>query len=322
MLIVVWFKESVSQKKKFLSSLVKAPLRALESQAKAVWHDTDALTALLQSELCKLPHCQLMYAIATDGQQLSSNATRNGLDNKWRGQDLSQRPYLIGNLPYKGMVLSAVYLSQRSMQPCITAVQAVSDQQQLLGFIAADFHMKDLPEASVSTLNRARYQQSAGTLKQRQRKTTEIDDNIDYLIYVLSTLMQEHGIFQTHVHFDSGVCAISSLDDPLRYQIFTVQELMDPEIFLLYPKCDYDERTTVRPDRVPNVFAQLKALRQLNEEVYLRNGTLNTINGQIGLSFSCDGTHFMSVDDFLNHDLTSLLSPASEDAILVNVTPN
>ena len=320
---MVWFKESVSQKKKFLSSLVKAPLRALETQARVVWQDSDSLTALLQQDLCKLPHCQLLYAIGTDGKQVSSNVTRNGLDSKWRGQDLSQRPYLIGNLPFKGMLLSPVYLSQRSMQPCITALQAVAEQQQLLGFIAADFHIKDLPEANVTALNRNRYQQQRPTLlKRQQRKTSDIDDKMEYLIHILGTLMQNHGIFQTQILFDSGICVLSSLDDPLRYQIYNAQELMDPEIFLLYPKRGFDTRCNIKQESIPNTFAQFKILRDLDEDIYLRSGTLNSINGQIGLSFSCDGTHFMNAEDFLNRELTSWLSPASDDAIVENVTPN
>ena len=317
---MVWFKESISQKKKFLSSLIKVSLRSLENQTRECWQDADALTAILQNDLCKLPHCQLLYAIGTDGKQISSNVTRNGLDNSWRGQDLTQRPYLSGNLPYKGMVLSAVYLSQRSMQPCITAIQAVLDKEQLLGFIAADFHIKDIPEAGRTGIQHRAQSGNGG--KKPQRKNSKIDDNIDYLIYVLSTLMQEHGIFQAQVHFDSGVCAISSLEDPFRYQIFNVQELMDPELFLLYPKCDYDQRTTIKPERIPNVFAQLKALRNMDDEVYLRSGSLNIMNGQIGLSFSCDGTHYIGIDEFLNRDLTSWLSAPNADNLFETITPN
>lgn len=318
----MWFKESVSQKKKFLSSLVKAPLRAVETQAIPLWQSPDELTALLQNDLCKLPHCQLLYAISIDGKQVTGNVTRNGVDKKWLGQDLSQRPYLNGNLPYRGIVLSAVYLSQRSMQPCITAVQAVTEQQQLLGFIAADFHIKDIPEAGVNTLTRARYQARGTAVTTQQRKLSDIDDNIDYLIYVLSTLMQDHGIFQAKIHFDSGVCAISSLDDPIRYQIFSAQELMDPELLLLYPRRDYDQRAAINPDKIPLIFAQLKALRQLDEEIYLRSGSLNFINGQVSLSFSSDGSHYLSTDDFLNHDLTSWLSPASDNAVTKIATLN
>ena len=295
----------------------------METQAKAAWQDCDQLTVILQRDLCKLPHCQLLYAIGTDGKQVSCNVTRNGVDKKWHGQDLSQRPYLIGNLPYRGMILSAVYLSQRSMQPCITAIQAVTDGQQLLGFIAADFHIKDLPEANVTALNRNRYQPPfLANSKQRLRKPSDIDENIDYLIYALSTLMQEHGIFQTQVLFDSGICVLSSLEDPLRYQIFNTQELIDPEMLLLYPKQEFDQRSSINQELIPNIYAQFKALRELDENMYLRSGTLNCINGQVGLSFSSDGTHFMRADQFLNQELTTWLTPASEDAIVENATPN
>jgi len=120
------FKETVSNKKKFLSSLVKAPLSQTEKACAEHWDDQDAVSRYLMESLCRLPHCQLLYVIKTDGTQLTGNITRNGIDTNWRGQNLSNRPYFTGNLPFRGMILSAVYLSQRSMQPCITAVQAIN----------------------------------------------------------------------------------------------------------------------------------------------------------------------------------------------------
>jgi len=317
---VAWFKESISQKKKFLSGLIKVPLRSLESQSRGSWQDADALTAILQSDLCKLPHCQLLYAIGTDGKQVSGNVTRNGVDNSWRGQDLSLRPYLSECLPYKGMILSAVYLSQRGMQPCITAVQAITENKQLLGFIAADFLVKDLPEAGPTGIQQRN--RMVNGPNQNLRKPSGIDKYIDRLIYVLSTLMQEHGIFQVQVHFDSSVCALSSVEDPFRYQIFSVQELMEPDLFLLYPKHDYDQRAAMKSDKIPGVFAQLKALRNIDKETYLRSGSLNIMNGQISLSFPGKDTQYLGQDDFLNRDLTSWLSPSHDDSLLETITPN
>lgn len=322
---MVMFKESVSEKKKFLSSLIKAPLRTLSHQARDSWRNTDELTGRLHDALCRLPHCQLLYAIGTDGKQISGNVTRNGTENKWHGQDLSERPYMNDSLPFKGMVLSAVYLSQRSMQPCITAIQAVLDNHRLLGFVAADFHVKDLPAANTATLNKLHYQKQSHFFREHnQRHTGSLDRHIDYLIYVWSTLMQEHGIFQCHVHFDSDVCALSSLDDPLRYQLFDVQELMDPELFELYPKMAYDSRNHVSADKIPNIFAQFKVLRQLDDDTYIRSGALNLVNGQVSVNLSLNGTRFMGVDEFLNKNLTDWLTPEinTETTTLEITTPN
>ncbi|MBI1423809.1 MAG: hypothetical protein GC149_10125 [Gammaproteobacteria bacterium] len=323
----MWSKEAVSHKKKLLASLLKAPLEQLAAMATSCWDNAEILTQTLQSSLCKLPHCQLLYAIDTQGRQLCGNITRHGIDNTWRGQDLSARPYLQGILPFKGMTLSAAYLSQRSMQPCITALQAVRLEDRLLGFIAADFHIKDLPNMSGTPLQRMQVLRSdaartAGSTKPA-RQHSEVDANIDYLIYVLSTLMQEHGIFQSALHFNSAYASLWSVDDPLVYTVHKVEELLNPELFLRYPKRSYDRHTQLELDRIPLVFAQLKALRQTDDSVYLRSGSVNIMNGLIGLTFSGSGSYYMNVEEFLNHNLTDWLN---HDAITENpasiTTPN
>lgn len=322
----MWFKETVSHKKKFLSSLLKAPLEQLARNCATQWDTAELLTQTLQAHLCKLPHCQLLYAIDTEGRQTSANITRSGTDNTWRGQDLSARPYLQGILPFKGMILSAAYLSQRSMQPCITALQAVRKDDRLLGFIAADFHLKDLPNMSGTPLQRMQQYRSDADQQNRQnqqRHSSAVDQNIDYLIYVLSTLMQEHGIFHSNLHFGSACASLWSVDDPLNYQVHSVEELMNPELFQRYPKRSYDRHTLIEADRIPVVFAQLKVLRQSDDTVYLRSGSVNIINGRIELTFSCDGSHYLTVDEFLNHDLTYWLGQSTlAQTLAENATPN
>lgn len=323
----MWSKDSVSNKKKFLASLLKAPLAQMAGEATASWDNVEELTRILQTGMCKLPHCQLLYAIDTAGRQISPNITRTGIDNTWRGQDLSARPYLQGIVPFKGMTLSAAYLSQRSMQPCITAIQAVRQGDRLPGFIAADFQIKDLP--CVSGTTQQRVQQGGGKPIQTGRHSgpahshSPVDHNIDYLIYVLSTLMQEHGIFHCTLHFASACAGLWSVNDPLNYQVHSVEELLNPELFSRYPKRGYDIHTRLDLDKIPLVFAQLKALRQSDDTVYLRSGSVNIINGRVGLTFSCDGTHFMSSEDFLNHELTHWLDHDSFGKKVINTsTPN
>ena len=301
-------KETVSHKKKLLASLLKAPMEQLATVCVAPWDHAEELTRTLQTSLCKLPHCQLLYAVATDGRQLSANITRTGVDNTWRGQDLSARPYLQGILPYQGMTLSAAYLSQRSMQPCLTAIQAVRREDRLLGFIAADFHIKDLPNMSGTPLQRMQQLHSKSGRADKPQAQPHIqspaDHNIDSLVRVLSTLMQDHGVFHCTLHFASACASLWSLEDPLNYQVLSADDLLNPDLFLRYPKRSYDRHTQLEADKIPLVFAQLKALRQLDDTVYLRSGSVNIINGRVGLTFSCDGSHYMSADEFLNHDLT------------------
>ena len=303
------FKETVSSKKKFLSSLIKAPMAQIEQQSALLWPNDIELTEYLSESLCRLPHCQLLYAIKPDGTQYSGNVTRYGVDDSWQKQDLSDRPYMTANLPFRGMILSAAYLSQRSMQPCMTVIQAINHQGQLLGFIAADFHLKDLPIMNTSTLQRMHIQNSqhhpaSGVdTKHGRAVNSAADTNIDYLIYALSTMMQEHGIFHCQIHFNSDRCHLWSEQDSHQYHLHTIDQIMSPDLLCAYPSSKYHSRNCVAIEKIPLVFAQFKAMRQADDRIYLRSGSLNLVNGLVGLSFSCDGSHYVTVDEFLNQEL-------------------
>lgn len=316
------FNDTVSHKKKFLASLIKAPFDQLAIACGPVWANPDELTRTLQQDLRKLPHCQLLYAIDISGKQVSANISRPQIDNTWRGQDLSARPYLRGNLPFRGMTLSAAYLSQRSLQPCITAVQAVHYQDTLLGFIAADFHIKDLPEMSAPALRRLLRQPAAGQLGKTARIISAADDHIDYLNYLLITLMQEHGIVQFQLHYNSARCALWATDTPLHYELYSIEDLMKPDIFTRYAKQPYCKEASLDPDKIPFILAQLKTLREANSSNYLRSASLNLINGMVSLSFASDGTEYLQATDFLNQELNQWLEQPTPPVADATATQN
>jgi len=56
------------------------------------------------------------------------------------------------------------------------------------------------------------------------------------------------------------------------------------------------------PERIRPVLERLKELRQVDENMYLRAGSLNVVNGLVGLNFSCDGSHYLKVEEFLSRD--------------------
>jgi hypothetical protein len=51
------------------------------------------------------------------------------------------------------------------------------------------------------------------------------------------------------------------------------------------------------------VFELLHALRFADDNVYLRSGSLNLCNGMVSLNFSCDGSHYLRYDEFLQKSL-------------------
>lgn len=139
-----FLQQTILAKKDALASAISAPLRKLADRAAAVWPDADGLDHVLLDGMATVPDCHLLYCWDINGIELSSMVQAGRADRSWRGRDLSQRPYLKNHLPFKGIMLSSVYLSQYRPTQCITALQAVSRNGTLLGFIAADFALEDL----------------------------------------------------------------------------------------------------------------------------------------------------------------------------------
>ena len=319
---MVWYKETVSAKKKILSDWLTYPMEIMSNKCSRVWDDYESLTVLLEECIHYIPHARLIYTTDTNGRQLSANVHPDEVDHSSRHQDLSRRPYLNGILPYRGLVLSEAYISQQHGEPCITAIHSVVREEQLLGFIEIDFNIKDLPvENSQSKLRQLGWQQFRGDPAIRQqvfhqeRVTSVFDENIDFLDYLIATLMQEHGIFHSKMHFSSSRCTLWSVDDPYNYRPHCLEELMSPDLFFVYAKQDYPKKAVVAKEIIPLVFEQFKALRNGDDTIYLRSGSINIMNGLIGLTFSCDGSHYMTVDDFLAKDLNFWFGPAHQNSL-------
>ena len=47
------------------------------------------------------------------------------------------------------------------------------------------------------------------------------------------------------------------------------------------------------------ILEGFRELRLKDPQIYLRSGSLNVINGIVGLNFSCDGSHYINFDEFL-----------------------
>ena len=141
-------------------------------------------------------------------------------------------------------------------------------------------------------------------LFQQRRVVSPIDEHLDEVITVSGTLLSGHGIFHTQLHFSSSWVTMWHIDDPCNYQLYTLDELIDPQMRNAYPLQRYHPRATVSQEQIVPVFNLFKLLRQLDENIYLRSASINIINALVGLTFSCDGSHYMPVDEFLAKDLS------------------
>lgn len=134
------------------------------------------------------------------------------------------------------------------------------------------------------------------------RVESDMDRNIDGVLAVVDELMRERGIFHAKLHFSSSRATLWPAADPMRYRVHVLDEILSPKIFLAYPESAYPGEACVAPDRIRPVLEKLRELRQLDENIYLRAGSLNVVNGLVGLNFSCDGSHYLPAEEFLSRE--------------------
>lgn len=303
------FKKLIAEKKNALEKLAAKPLLRMAEACAPVWNDADQLDAILQQGMHELWLCSLIYAVDTNGTLISSNVESNGLDTQWRGMILTERPYFRNRLPSQGLAISNVYTSRHTLQPTLTVMQAVRNEQEILGFIAADFNVDTLPATTMASMPASNWQQYKGdpairgTLFLQERAISAMDKVLDQAMEIITDLMQHHGIFHCKIHFSSSRVSFWSVNDPFDYQIHEVDEITGPDVCLAYPHQPLHERANITEQDIARVLRMLKKLRHADETIYLRSASFNLINGMVGLTFSCDGSHYLHYTEFLDKDM-------------------
>ncbi len=311
------FQESIARQRAELKLSLEQPLRHLAEACRAAWGSRERIDEVLTRFFPTLPHCRHLYALDTDGIQRSDNVDRDGIDPTDFGRDRSHRPYLRESLPATGFLLSKSYINLRHRRPGLTAIQLVRDDKgTALGFIGADFYLQDLPLTRGRFEELRHWQQLRGDPAIRSqvfhqtRSESEMDRQLDTVLGVVEELMVDHGMYHVMLHFSSSRAVYWTLDDPLRYRLLDIQALVNPDICLAYPKHPYPADALVPKGRIRAILDALRALRFVDETFYLRSGTLNIFNGIVGLTFSCDGSHYVPYDEFLKMDVAFWLGTA------------
>jgi len=308
-------KELIAAKKHALEDLAAEPLCLLAEKSGPHWDQPEQLDQILREGAQTLLHCNMIYAVNTEGKLISANIENGNLDSQWRGLDLSDRPYIgdspsmasLGETPAMAShcIISHVYISRLTTEPTLTLKQGVIYQGNYLGFIAADFSVDKLPENRVSVPASHDWQQYKGdpairgTLFMQQRALSIMDKVMDEVTDVIIHMMQDQGVFHTKIHYSSSRVSFWSVDDPYDYQIHTVDELIDPDVCLAYPKRPLYERAQTSKQDIARVLTLFKSLRNADETIYLRSSSFNVVNGMVGLTFSCDGSHYLHFEEFM-----------------------
>jgi hypothetical protein len=307
----MWIKKTIGEHRKILTALFEPPMAHLAKYCAELWSNPEELNTLLSEQFSSIPHCQLLYAVDKFGKQVSANVNAQQIDVNYRGQDLSRRPYSVSLYPKRHFMLSSVYISQTTGHPCISAVQPVISEQQFLGFVIADFDVGQLPLSMTPSAQmtpaawRQNHHNSIYRPLSPQRVLSVLDHHISEILDVLNRLIKEYGVFHCTLHCSSGQVMLWQVDNPYQYRLYEVEQLLHSEMFLAYPRCDYTEKAILSTEQVHHVLERFRALRLADDHFYLRAGSVNIINGLVGLSFSYDGSQYMPAQVFLSKELSS-----------------
>lgn len=299
--------KTISVQRETLSEMLKGPLQTLAAQCSKILPDRELLNQLLKAALLDLPYIKFMYVLNTDAQQISDNVSHEGLMPEHFGRDRSVRPY-IKDLPADAeFFLSDAYISLRAKRPSITAIQAIRHEETgvLLGYIGVDADTRDLPLTRELVDEPATWRQIKGdpairaSLFGQRREESLVDQHSDEVIAIMEELIVDHGIFHGKIHFSNSRSTIWLVDDPYRYRILDFEAMTDPDIVLTYPRRDYPDDAVVPADKIRPILELFHELRMMDDVLYLRAGSINIFNGIVGLTFSCDGSHYLPYDEFL-----------------------
>lgn len=167
----------------------------------------------------------------------------------------------------------------------------------------------------------------------RERYESAVDKVLPELIPKLQMLLLERCVTELFLQFNSGEIRLTSIFDPFNYEIHPANKLIDDGYLdRHFPVVAYAEKARVirrlydtvatefnalglpkqsqnayqkyyknwqpmPPEEVVKIIDKLPVLRNISE-FYLRNLGISITRDAIRMQFNCDGTHFVSTQDY------------------------
>jgi hypothetical protein len=301
---------AIQRQRQLLRGWLDSSLSILAESCKEVWPDRQKLETRLIQGMEELPYCKYLYVLDSQARQITANVTRTGLLADQFGRDRRERSYLTEALAGASFSLSESYISRNARRPSLTAVRRITAESGvLLGYLGADFDLRELPATQALYRQPEQWLQMKGDpairagLFHQERVNSPMDERIDEVLALIHELISVHGVFHAKLHFSSSRATLWTRDDPFRYRLHSIADLADPSLCLAYPRQTYPADASLPAEKIQDVLNCFRDLRFMDETLYLRSGSLNIFNGMVGLTFSCDGSHYMPWDEFLDKNL-------------------
>lgn len=299
------WKDDVYRKRAELAQRLHEPMARLAGLCVPAFGDRLRLNDVLAAGFDAIPHATYLYVLDDTGVQISDNVGAGRIALGYFRRDRSVRPYMQEPVPAWGFLLSDAYVSL-SGRPSLTALHVVRDGEALLGYLGADFDLRDLPAAAATQGEPREWRQIKGdpsirgTVFLQKRTESPMDRHIVQAMSILEELITERGMFQVVIHFSSSRATGWFIDDPFRYRLIEHEALADPDVCMLYPPQPWPADAAMRREAVKPILDAMRELRLADQNIYLRSASINVFNGMVSLTFSCDGSHYMSSEEFLD----------------------
>ena len=136
-------------------------------------------------------------------------------------------------------------------------------------------------------------------LFQQSRVESLFDSDIDRIHDIVHTLLTNKGAFHVKIHYSSNQLTCWFADDAFRYRVFVMGEVLSPGFLDQFRDCRIDHlQPLIDEEDAVAIMKEFKRLRTTDQTIYMRDGSINRVNGMIGMNFSCDGAHYIDHKTF------------------------
>ena len=292
------------------SDKLQYALEKIANNCSHIWNNRTQLDSQLTRGIAEIQHCCHIYAINSQGIQVSSSISCSSKKPDGGLQrDRTQRPYIRQISPGDNFLLSLAYINQKNGKLAVTATHTVySSRGSLLGYIGVEFEIDQLPHTASIYDEPEQWKQLKGdpairgNLFSQTRVDGAMDREMDVVMQQVEMLILHHGVFQINLHFSSNRTTVWFTASPLKYRLLDTDMLTQPDLSLNYPIQKYPQDSKIKESQIAKILEIFHQLRISDDVIYLRSATINIFNGLISLTFSCDGTHYLPHTDLLNPD--------------------
>jgi len=150
-------------------------------------------------------------------------------------------------------------------------------------------------------------------LFQQSRVESLFDRELERIHEIVHVLLTRKGAFHVKVHYSSSQLTCWFSDDAYRYRVYVREEVLAPGFLEQFRDVALDHLQPVIGEQDTRaILVEFTRLRTTDETIYLRNGSINRINGVIGMTFSCDGSHYIDHKTFFEKLETFATADAEE----------